>query len=286
MLRVTFLGTSGSIPTVERGMPGISIKYESELMLWDCGEGTQRQLMRYKVGYGSIDSVFITHPHLDHYLGIFGLLETLKLSSPSPRPLRIFLPRGLDIEGYPFASVEKMKAGEIYRGREFSVSAFSVKHCRGAHGFVFQEDDRVKFHEEKAHSLGLSGRLFRDIQQKGKVSTPRGEVRLEDVTWTKKGRKIVYTGDCAPDEGLVEAARGADLLIHESTFDSSMKDEAAERMHSTAADAATVAKEAGAKMLLLTHISPRYSDPTLLLEQARAIFPNTSVAEDGLAIDI
>ncbi len=286
MLRVTFLGTSGSIPTVERAMPAISIKYESELMLWDCGEGTQRQLMRYKVGYGSIDSIMITHPHLDHYLGLFGLLETLKLSSPSPRPLRVLLPRGLDIEGYPFATVEKIKQGEIYRGRDFTVSAFPVRHCRGSSGFIFQESDKVKFHEEKAHSLGLSGRLFRDIQQKGKVSTPKGEVRLEDVTWTKSGRKIVYTGDCAPDEGTVEAARNADLLIHEATFDSSMKAEAQERMHSTVEDAATVARDAGAKMLLLTHISPRYSDPAPLLEQARAIFPNTSVAEDGLAIDI
>ncbi len=286
MLRVTFLGTSGSIPTTERGMPAIAIKYESELMLWDCGEGTQRQLMRYKVGYGSIDYILITHPHLDHYLGLYGLLETLKLSSPSPRPIRILLPRGLDVEGYPFASVEKIKAGELLRGREFTVSAFPVRHCRGSHGFVFQEAEKVKFHEEKAHSMGLSGKMFREIQQKGEVSTPRGKVRLEDVTWTKPGRKIVYTGDCSPDEAVVEAARGADLLIHEATFDSSMKEEAAERMHSTVAGAAGVARDAGAKMLLLTHISPRYADPAPLLEQARAIFPNTSMAEDGLAIDI
>lgn len=286
MLRVTFLGTSGSIPTVERGMPAISIKYESELMLWDCGEGTQRQLMRYKVGYGSLDNIFITHPHLDHYLGLYGLLETLKLSSPSPRPLGLFLPRGLDMEGYPFAKVEKIKGGQLYRGRGFTVSAFAVKHCRGSHGFVFQEDDRVKFHEEKAHGLGLSGRMFREIQQKGKVRTERGEVTLEEVTWVKPGRKIVYTGDCAPDESVIEAAKGADLLIHEATFDSSMKAEALERMHSTVDDAAGVARRAGAKMLVLTHLSPRYSDTGPLLEQAKALFPQARIAEDGLAIEL
>ncbi len=286
MLRLTFLGTSGSIPTVERGMPALSIKYESELMLWDCGEGTQRQLMRYKVGYGSIDNIFITHPHLDHYLGLFGLLETLKLSSPSPRPLGVFLPRGLDLEGYPFAKIEKIKDGPLYRGRGFTVSAVPVRHCRGSHGFVFQEDDRVKFHEEKAHSLGLSGRMFREIQQKGRLKTPRGEVTLDEVTWVKPGRKIVYSGDCSPDERLEEAAKGADVLVHEATFESSMKAEAQERMHSTAEDAAGLALRAGAKMLALTHLSPRYSDTKALLDQARAVFPNTAIAQDGMAIDL
>jgi ribonuclease Z len=286
MLRITFLGTSGSTPTVERGMPGISIKYEGELMLWDCGEGTQRQLMRYKVGYGSIGSIFITHPHLDHYLGLFGLLETLKLSSPSPKPVRLFIPRGMDVEGYPFAKVEKIKAGELYRGRGFAVGAFRVKHCGGSHGFIFEEDERIKFHEGKAHSLGLHGRLFREIQQKGKVKTEKGEVSLDEITWKKKGRKVVYAGDCAPDDNTAEAAKGADILIHEATFDSSMKDEAAERLHSTAADAARIAKSAGAGRLVLTHISPRYADTSSLLSEARAIFPATEIAEDGLSIDI
>jgi ribonuclease Z len=286
MFRITFLGTSGSAPTVERGMPSLALKYESTLMLWDCGEGTQRQLMRYKVGYGSVDAVFISHPHLDHYLGLMGLLETLKLGSPSPRKLRLFLPRGVDLEGYSFTTIEKIKSGELLRGHDFSVHAFAVKHCRGSHGFVFQEDEKVKFHEEKAHALGLSGRLFKEIQAKGKVKTPQGEVSLEDVSWRRPGRKVVYSGDTIPDEHTIEAAKGADILIHEATFDSSMKDEAAERSHSTAADAARVAKEAGAKRLYLTHISPRHADITTLLEEARKVFPQTEVAQDGQAIDI
>ncbi|MFZ5500860.1 MAG: ribonuclease Z, partial [Candidatus Micrarchaeota archaeon] len=279
MLRITILGTSASAPTVERGMPSIALKYESHLMLWDCGEGTQRQLMRYKVGYGSVDSIFISHPHLDHYLGMFGLLETLKLSSASPRPVRIFLPRGMDVEGYPFAKVEKIKAGELMRGKGFSVSAFAVKHCRGSHGFVFEEEERIKFHEEKAHSLGLKGRLFKEIQQKGKVKTPGGEVKLEDITWRKPGRKVVYAGDCAPSESTIEAAKGADLLIHEATFDSYKRAEAEERAHSTAEGAAKIAKAAGVKRLLLTHISPRYADVAELLEEAKAVFKDTEVAK-------
>jgi ribonuclease Z len=286
MLKVTFLGTSGSTPTVERGMPAVAVKYESELMLWDCGEGTQRQMMKYRVGYGSIDSIFITHPHLDHYLGLFGLLETLKRSSPVPRPLKLFLPRGLDAEGYPFADVQKIRGGEIYRGRDFSVHAVPVRHCRGSHAFVFHEDDKLKFHEEKAHSLGLKGRLFREIQTKGKVRTEKGEILLEDISWKKPGRKIAYSGDSIPDDNLAEAARGADLLIHEATFDSSMKEEAQERMHSTAKGAAEIAKRARAKKLILTHISPRHSDPAALLEEAKAVFPDTEIAYDGLSIDL
>jgi ribonuclease Z len=264
----------------------MAIKYESELMLWDCGEGTQRQLMRYKVGYGSIDHIFVSHPHLDHYLGMFGLLETLKLSSPSPRHLNIFMPKSLELDGYPFISLHKMRSGEIYRGRGFSVSAVPVKHCKGSYGFVFQEEDKVKFNEEKAHSLGLKGTLFKEIQKKGKVKTTQGEVALEDVTWTKPGRKIVYSGDCAPDDNIIEAARGADLLIHEATFEESMKAEAAGRFHSTAKGAAEVAKAAGVKRLALTHISPRYSDVSVLLAEATAVFPGTVIAEDGLFIDI
>ena len=287
MFQVTFLGTSGSIPTVERGMPSIAVKYESELLLWDCGEGTQRQLMKYKVGYGSISAIFITHPHLDHYLGMFGLLETLKLSSVLPRKLPLFAPGAIGgFERYAFVSPEKMKRGELYRTNDFSVDAFAVKHTKDSYGLVFQEKEKVKFHEEKAHSLGLRGALFREIQQKGSVKTAKGTVKLADVSWVKPGRKLVYGGDCVPDSNLIEAAKGADLLIHEATFDSSRKEEAAERMHSTAADAAMVAKKAGAKKLVLTHISPRYADVKELLAQARAVFADTEVAYDGMQADI
>ena len=286
MFRVIFLGTSGGTPTVERGMPAIAIKYESELMLWDCGEGTQRQLMKYKVGYGSIDTIFVTHPHIDHYLGMYGLLETLKMSSPSPKKLKLFLPKGVDAPEYPFITHSPVKSGELMRNRDFTVNAFQVKHCRGSYGLVFEEQDKVKFHEEKAHSLGLEGRLFKEIQKKGSVKTPKGEVKLEDVTWKKPGRKVVYSGDCVPDENVIEAAKGADLLIHEGTFETSLKDEALEKLHSTVADAAEIAKKSSVKRLIITHISPRHSDAAALLKEAMEIFPNTIIAEDGLALDL
>jgi ribonuclease Z len=267
-------------------MPSIAIKYENELLLWDCGEGTQRQLMKYKVGYGSISNIMVSHPHLDHYLGLFGLLETLKLSSPSPKPINLFVPKPVELQEYGFAKVSKVRSGMLYRGNNFTISAFPVKHVRNSFGFVFQEDDKIKFYEEKAHSLGLKGKLFKEIQKKGKVRTEKGEIKLEDVTWTNRGRKIVYSGDCCYDDNTVEAARDADILVHEATFDSSMKEDAHERFHSTAEDAAVLAKKAKVKQLILTHISPRYSDTNILLEQAKAIFENTRIAEDGLAVEL
>lgn len=290
MLEVIFVGTTGSIPTTERGMPAIAVKYESELMLWDCGEGTQRQLMKYHVGYGSINSICITHPHLDHFLGLYGLLETMKLSSVSPRKLSVFLPFKIEDESrksYGFVDFKSLKRGVLYKGKGFEVSAFPVKHCRGSHGLVFQEEDRRKFHEKKAHSLGLKGRMFREIIEKGHVKSNGKKIKLDEVTWVKPGRKIVYSGDGMVGDSTIKAAKGAELLVHEGTFDSSMDDEAKARRHSTVADAARAAKKSGVKKLIITHVSPRYSDEIdRLLKEAREIFKETEIASDGMRIKL
>lgn len=286
MLTVTFLGTSAGIPTIQRGMPAIAVKYERDLMLWDCGEGTQRQLMKYKVGYGSVNSIFVTHFHLDHYLGVYGLLETLKMSSTSPKPIKLFIPKNLEIRDYSFVNASRLKKGKIYTGKGFTISAYSVKHSTGSYGLIFQEDDKLKFNEKKAHNLGLKGKLFTEIQKKGSVKTKKGKVKLEEVSWIEPGKKIIYSGDCGPDEATIEAAKNADLLIHEGTFDSSMETEARERQHSTVEDAAMIAKKAKVKKLVITHISCRYSDSAILLKQAKKIFNNTVIAEDGMIINI
>ncbi|MBI5223346.1 ribonuclease Z [Candidatus Micrarchaeota archaeon] len=288
MFQITFIGTSGGVPSVDRGQPAIALKYENQLLLWDCGEGTQRQMMKYRVGYGSIDAIFITHPHLDHYLGLFGLLETLKLSSASPRPLSLYVPSELaeNFERYSFIKTSKLRSGVLYKTKDFAVSAFRVKHVKNSFGFIFAENDKVRFYEEKAHSLGLKGPMFKEIQKKGSIKTPSGLVRLEDITYPQPGRKIVYTGDCSPDQNLIDAASGADLLIHEATFDSSLKEEAKERFHSTLDDAIEVAKRAKVKRLILTHISPRYSDQVALETTAKSLFSMATVASDGLNISL
>jgi ribonuclease Z len=290
MVEVTMIGTSGSVPTVDRGMPALSIKYGPELLLFDCGEGTQRQMMKYRLGFGSINAIFISHSHLDHYVGLFGLLETLHLSSPSPKPLKLFLPAHMEdifSERHKFLEVHPIKKGEIYKGRDFTVSAFPVKHGRGTYGFVFSENEKIKFHEKKAKGLGIQGRLFSQIQKKGSIIIDNKEIKLEDVTWREPGKKVVYSGDTSYSTTTVEAAENADILIHEGTFDSSRSDEAVARKHSTAEVAASVAAEANVKQLVLTHISPRYSDETkLLLKEAKKIFKNTVIAEDGMKIKL
>jgi ribonuclease Z len=290
MLEVTFIGTSGSTPTKDRGMPALAIKYESELLLMDCGEGTQRQMMAYKTGFGSINAIFVSHPHLDHYLGLFGLLETLKMSSPAPKKLKAFLPPGIDgifAERYPFLEVVRIRKGKLYQGKGFSVSAFPVEHCKGSFGFVFEEEPRLKFDEQKAKSLGLKGRMFSEIQKKGSLAVGGKKIALGDITWSKPGRKIVYSGDTAFSQAVIEAAGGADLLVHEGTFDESRKEEAKERKHCTVEDAARVAKQAGARRLVIIHISPRYSDSMKsLLEASAKIFKNTTIAEDGMKLQL
>ena len=179
-----------------------------------------------------------------------------------------------------------MKKGVIYKGRDFIVEAFPVKHGRGTYGFVFQENEKIKFHEKKAKSLGIHGRLFSQIQKNGSIIIDDKEIKLEDVTWTAPGKKIVYSGDTSYSTTTVEASMNADLLIHDGTYDSSKSDEAVQRKHSTVEEAATVAAEANCKQLVLTHLSPRYSETDLLLKEARKIFKNTVIAEDGMKIII
>ncbi len=292
MLRITFLGTSGSAPTVERGMPAIALKYEKELILFDCGEATQRQMMKYKTGYGSTNAIFITHPHLDHYLGVFGLLETMNLMA-RPRHkiyLHSFEQLGKSLEEkYGFVAYKPVKKGVVYKGQGFEIEAFPVKHTKDAYGFIFRENDRVKFHEKKAHKLGLKGKMFSEIQKKGFVMVGKKKIKLKDVSWTKKGMKVVYTGDSCPCDAIIKAAKDADLFISEGTLDASLKEEAKERLHCTMEDAAGMAKKAKVKKLIITHISPRYSDKDELKKfekPVRKIFKNTAFAYDGMKIEI
>lgn len=287
MEKITFLGTSGAAPTPERSMPSIAVKWAGSLFLWDCGEGAQRQMMRFGTGF-NVDAIFITHLHLDHFLGVYGLLETLNMQG-EPKPLTIFAPKGFEdllINKHGFVTVKEMKTGELFKGKDFTISAFKVRHGGSAFGLVLQEDEKRRFYEEKAKKVGIKGRLFTDLQKKGKLQVGGKTIHLEDVTYVQPGRKIVYTGDTLPCEEVVQEAKGADLLIHECTFDDDRMEEAKARFHTTAEDAARIAKEAGAKKLMLTHFSPRYPDSKPLVEKAKTVFRDTAGAYDGLEFEI
>ncbi len=295
-LQITFLGTSASVPTPARGMPAIALKWQGKIYLFDCGEGTQRRMMQEKIGYGSLEAVFLSHLHLDHTLGMHGLIETLNLLQPVPRPIEVFAPKGLSpMNKRAFVTLHTIKprGGLLFQKNDCTIRAVRVKHgdgdARYAYGFIFEEHERRKFDEKKAHEAGLRGQLFTEIQKKGSLAVNGKTIHLDDISWVQKGLKVVYSGDCAPSEALRIAAEGADILIHESTFSSDKAAEAKERNHSTAADAAQLAKDAGVKQLILTHISPRYSDEEKLKSlhtEATTIFPNTVVAHDGFVANL
>jgi len=300
-LRVVFLGTAGSIPTPERGLPAIALQRKGELILFDCGEGTQRQMIRAKVGLHRKTKVFVTHMHGDHVLGLPGLLQTMSLLDREKK-LEVYGPPGIEafVEAmkrtvqfnltFPVEAYEVREAGVVCKEQEYEVQAVWADHETPSLAYALTEYPRPgRFHPEKARMLGVpEGPLWSELQHGRAVKLPRGRtVEPKEVLGPQRpGRKIAYSGDTRPSKDLVKLAEEADLLIYEATFDDELQDRAQEDGHSTPSQAAKVAKEAKAKRLVLTHISSRYRDPGILLEQARKVFPKVSIAEDFMKINI
>jgi len=269
-------------------------------LLFDCGEGTQRQMMIAKTGF-KIDSVFITHLHTDHFIGIFGLIETMSLNERTEK-LRVFVPRenvdfmktlfrmfGYHNLNYPI-EVYGLKDGDEVDFGKFKVTAFKTDHIVPSLGYALIERDRPgKFDRAKAEALGIPpGPLYSKLVR-GEAIEINGRIITPDMVVgpKRRGRKIVYTGDTRPTERTVEVARDADLLIHDASFTSDLQDWAIQTKHSTAKEAAEIAKKANVRQLVLTHISARYSkDATPLLKEAKEIFENVVVAEDFMSIEV
>lgn len=290
-IRITMLGTAGSSPTKARSLPSIALTYDGDTFLLDCGESAQIQMIKYEINPSKLKAIFISHAHGDHVIGIAGLVRTLALNR-RPNPLSIFVPRGYEsvikslisfdkaILGYKIL-IRGIRAGEVYKGKGYSVSAFQLRHSIAAYGYVFKEDDRRRFIVEKSKKLGMKGEMYSALQRQGRLRIGNKTVKLADVTVLQPGKKVVYASDTRPVKETIKAARGADMLIHESSYSDREKTLAKERMHSTAPEAAQIAKRARVKRLLLTHISARYSDPEILEEEARRVFKNSEVASDG-----
>jgi len=257
-------------------------------------------MMRYGVGF-SFREIFFTHYHADHLLGVTGLLRTLGLMDRTA-PVTLYGPRGaervlsaaiaLGIERNKFPiEIREIRAGDRLARADYDIVVFETEHRADTVGFALAEHVRLgRFHPERARELGIpEGPLWGRLHHGEAITLDDGRViRPEDLVGAPRhGRTVVYSGDTRPHLALIEAARGADLLVHEATFGGDELDRARETGHSTAAEAARVAAEAGVRRLVLTHISPRYGrDAAELLAEARAIFPETIIARDGLSIDV
>jgi ribonuclease Z len=287
---------------VERGVSSLALVREGETLMFDCGEGTQRQMMRYGVGF-TLEDIFFTHFHTDHYLGVLGLLKTLSLQVRE-QPLRIWGPQGAQAlfkraEGlgnekltFPL-TVTDLESGAIVRRKDYEIRAFEVEHRKGAAlGYALAEDiRRGRFDPDHARALGIpEGPLWGRIHKGESITLEDGRVVApsELVGPDRTGRKVVITGDTRPCAATIEQSLGADLLVHEATFGDEEQPRAMETMHSTAREAATVAKMAGVKRLALTHFSARYSrDPSDLGREAREVFSgDVTLARDGMEIEV
>lgn len=298
-MKIVFLGTGGSWPSPQRNVLSIAVKREKEIILLDCGEGTQRQFMLSPVSFMQTQKVLISHFHGDHFLGLPGMIQSMTLNDRED-DLQVFGPEGtvslvnilLEL-GYfnPGFRVEvrDLEAGEVLDFGSYKITAFSAKHNVPCLGYCIEESERPgRFDLAKAKELGIpEGPLYRKLQQ-GEEVTVGDEVFTPDMVLgpPRRGRKIVYSGDTIPSTEIVEYARDCDVLIHDATAESSMEEKANQYGHSTARQAAEIAKACNAKLLFLVHISPRYDDATPLLEEAKEVFENSMLAEDFMEYEV
>jgi ribonuclease Z len=291
-LRVTFLGTSAGMPTLARNVASVAVAMDGRILLFDCGEGTQHQLMRSPLRFGAVEAIFLSHLHGDHLFGLPGLLSSMSLNARE-KPLALYGPSGIAefMRALPLyhtsfdVEIHELAPGRVRRGDGYAVDAAPLVHSAACFGFRVVEDDRPgEFDVARAIALGIPpGPAYGRLQRGESV----GGVAPADVLGpTRPGRRIVYCTDTRPCDTAIELARGATLLIHESTYASDMAEEAVERYNTTAAEAAAVAREAEVERLLLTHISPRYTETATLLAEAREVFAQTELAEDFACFDV
>lgn len=298
-MHITFLGTAAARPTVGRNVSSLTVQREGELLMFDCGEGTQRQMMRYGTGF-SLNDIFFTHLHADHFLGVIGLLRTMGLQGRD-EVMRLWTPQGteeilrsaveLGVERVGFeVKIQGLEPGVAAEREEYDIMAFRSTHGPRCLGYAIRERPRLgRFDPARARELGVpEGPLWGKLHHGQSVDLDGRTVSAEEVVGPPRpGRLVVYTGDTRPSRYTIEAAENADLLIHEATFASDEADRARATGHSTAREAATVARDANVRRLLLTHFSPRYADdPRSLEREARAVFPEVTAAYDGLVVEV
>jgi ribonuclease Z len=300
-LSLRLLGTSASRPTVERNVSSVAVVREGETLLFDCGEGTQRQMMRYGVAF-SLEDIFFTHFHADHLIGLIGLTRTMALQGRT-EPLRLWGPKGASrvlraaerfgADRLTFdVPITELDPGTPVKRDGYAIVPFAADHGgASALGYaIVEEERRGRFNPDLARSLGIpEGPLWGRIHRGEAVTLDDGRT-IEAAVLVgerRRGRRLVITGDTRPSPQTIQFARDADVLVHEATFGEEEAERAIETGHSTAREAAMVAAAAQVRRLVLTHFSARYSrDPGDLEREARAVFPNVTIARDGMEIEI
>lgn len=299
--KLIFLGTSAGVPTKERSLPSMALIWKGDVILFDAGEGTQHNMLKAGISPMKVTKTFITHLHGDHVLGLPGLIMTMDLLGRE-EPLMVYGPRGLnaflgcllptiyeDSVDFRVESAEIAEPGLVVEEKDYRVFAARSRHSVEAWAFKFEEKDRPgKFNEAAAKRLGVPPGPLRTSLTRGISVTVRGKtIDPRDVVGPPRpGFKMVYTGDTAFSEEIVELSKGVDLLVHEATFDSSKADSARKVMHSVSQDAAKVASMAGVKQLILTHVSARYQDASIILKEAKREFSRVRVANDLMELEI
>lgn len=293
------MGTSGCVPTKARNLSSVFLDYLDEFFLFDCGEGTQRQMRFAGINFMRIDNVFITHLHADHFLGLVGMIQSMDFLERT-RTLNIYGPEGLEetighmlsMGSFQMDSmsvkVHEVRPGLVKEGDRYWVKAAKTEHTQNSLAYCFEEKPKRKFLKKKALELGVpEGRLFSKLQG-GHAVQVNGETIEPDQVLSKPipGRKVVYTGDTRVCESVIELAENSDILIHDGTFSHEDLENVEKAGHSTVVQAAEVAEKANVKKLFLTHISQRYTNPKKLEAEAREVFPETYIAEDLMRIKV
>ena len=301
-VEITFLGTTAGVPTKYRNHASIYLRYQSEnefFYLFDCGEGTQRQIFSAGLNFMRISDIFISHWHADHFAGLLGLMQTMNLEHRE-KPLNIFGPEAtkfvniLRSLGYSRLNYhvhthdvdfESKEISTLLEENEFIVQSIPAKHSIPAAAFAFVEKDRVKIDKDKITKLGLPprGKIYKDAKEKGHLTFRGREILLEEISTVEKGKKVVYSGDTLPTKNMIKLAEGADLLIHDSTFFSEDFSEDEGYKHANFADVLKIAEEANVKEVILTHISRRYQDTSELKEKI-ADRKNVRIAKDFMKV--
>ena len=296
-MQIVFLGTSSAKPTKERNHSAIFLSYGSDGILFDCGEGTQRQLTMAGIKPPKINKILISHWHGDHTLGLSGLIQTLGLMGYE-QTLKIYGPIGTkkrikalfdscDFEERIVMEVKEVKEGKFYDGDKYYLEVYELKHSTRTVGYRFVEKDKRKIDVPAVKKLGIpEGPLLGKLQEGKSVMFNGKKITPKDTTYIVEGKKVGYIADSVPNKNSLKIAKDVDILICDATFDSSLQEKADQHMHMTSKQAGLIANQANVKKLILTHFSTRYKDVKILEEDAKDVFKDVEAAFDFMKVNL